>query len=513
MPLGSRALGRLTRMRALIILVFACLVVRAQDFEQTWRGERLTIRIRGNAIGNLTWQLDTLSGHTNTRPKDYEDLWRTDLGWSAEDARQLEQWSSLHARYRKNRTHDRKARYTYPPNYAKFYGSSVSRDYAFRIAAMNASDLTSLRKSYRKLCGAACADSFVKVIEYFLPRFSNWWQQEGSPTARKIIPQLAAQTTDYGLGALCESAIRLTAAGIPSHHEVVLDIAVHPKKYLTNYTGTTMVNHILIEVVDDPEIGGPKLPLAIHELTHQFYDFARLSEHKRLIRRFVERPEPYSVAAYSVLNEALAAAVQLLAEKKLRSPGDYANFVSVDNNVYFDPFIAKAARAIVPLVEERIAAKMSVFDNGFVDAYLKAVSAALGPLTDSPRFLLSSRVLVNWPSGKFAEDQFNLNVRGMVGLGEWKGFKTSPNLGGVIFLTQGDLNQIHVSMGVVPPEIAAAVTEAARTHPAFAYAWQRSPKAFVYFLYGSDEERLLRVTKTFAQSDTAFSGLRLPQTN
>ena len=513
MPRGSRALGRLARMRALIILLFVCSVGCAQDFEQTWRGERLTIQIRGNAIGNLTWQLDTLSGHTNTRPKDYEDLWRTDLGWSAEDARQLEQWSSLHARYRKNKTHGRKARYIYPPNYARFYGSSVSRDYAFRIAAMNAPDLATLRKTYRKLCGGTCADSFMKIIEYFLPRFSMWWRQEGSPTARKIIPQLVAKTTDYGLGALCESAIRLTAADVSPRHEVVLDVAVHPKKYLTNYTGTTMVNHILIEVVDDPEVGGPRLPLAIHELTHQFYDFARLSDHKRLVQRFVERPEPYSLAAYSVLNEALAAAVQLQAEKKLRSPGDYANFAAGDDNVYFDPFIAKAGRAIVPIVEERIAARKSVFDNGFVDAYLKAASAALGPLIESPRFLLSSRVLVNWSSGKRAKDEFNNSVRGMVGLDEWKGFKTSPNLGGVIFLTQGDLNQIHGSGGVVPPDIAAAVTESARTHTAFEYAWQRSPKAFVYFLYGSDEERLLMMTKTFSRSDAAFSGLRLPQTN
>jgi hypothetical protein len=494
-------------MRTLAILTVACAVGCAQDFEQTWRGERLTIRVRAGAIGNLAWQLDTLSGHSNTKPKDYEDLWRNDLAWSKADTRQLQQWSTLYERYRRKKTQNRRARSPYPQNYGRFYGNSVAHDYAFRIAALNAPDLAVVRQSYRSLCGRACADSFVKVLQHFWPRFSAWWQQEGISTSSQIIPQVVDKMADFGLGALCESEIRLTAAELPARHEVALDIAVHPKKYLTNYTATVMDNHLLSEVVDDPEVGGPRLPLLIHELTHHFYDFARRGDHTRLVERFVESPESYSMAAYSVLNEALAVSFQLLAEKRLRPPADYGKFISDDDNVYFDLFIAKVGRATAPLVEEWIAAKKSIFDDGFVDAYLRAAGAALGSLRESPRFLLSTRVLIHGPAGKRAKDEFNQAVRGIVGQDEWSDLKASPSLGGVVFLTQADLPQLRHNRGVLPSSIVAAVTMAARIHTTFAFAWQRSPKAAVYFLYGRDEDRLLSTTRSFARGDTPFSGL------
>ena len=500
-------------MRALILFLFLGEVVGARDFEQTWRGERLTIRIRAAAVGNLTWQLDTLSGHTNTKPKDYEDLWRKDLAWTAEDANFLNQWSLLYNRNRRDTAGKRRMPPIYPHNYARYYGNSVSRDYAFRIAALNAADLSTLRRSYRKLCGRACAENFINVLSHFWPRFSTWWQQEGLASATKIIPQLAAKTADFGLGAISESVIRLTAAEVPQHHEVNLDVVVHPKKYLTNYTATAMENHILTEVVDDPEIGGPRLPLVLHELTHHFYDSARRGRHIHLVESFDQRPEPFSLAAYSILNEALATAVQLLAEKHLRPPSDYAKFIADDDNVYFDPFISKVGRALAPIVEDWIAANKNIFQPDFADAYLPAVAAALGPLRESPRFLLSSRVLIHWAGGKRAKDEFVQMVRGITTLDEWRDLMASPNLGGVVFATQNDFTHLQDSQGVLPQSVLAAVTEAARTQPAFAYAWQRSPKAAGYILYGRDEERLLRVTKSFARSDTAFSGLRLAQTH
>jgi hypothetical protein len=57
------------------------------------------------------------------------------------------------------------------------------------------------------------------------------------------------------------------------------------------------------------------------------------------------------------------------------------------------------------------------------------------------------------------------------------------------------------------PSVVAAVTTAARIHTGFCFAWQRSAKAAVYFLYGRDEDQLLSTTRSFARGDTPFSGL------
>jgi len=149
-----------------VVLTFACAVCCAQDFQQTWRGDTLTIRFRAGAVGNLAWQLDTLSGHSNTKPKDYQDLWRNDLAWTPEDSRQLEQWSALHGRYRGRKTENRRVPALYPPNYGRFYGTSVSRDYAFRIATLNAPDLSTVGKSYRKLSKPPIKAGVLPAFDY-----------------------------------------------------------------------------------------------------------------------------------------------------------------------------------------------------------------------------------------------------------------------------------------------------------------------------------------------------------
>lgn len=482
---------------ALLMVAFSATAAET-DHAETWQGERLTIRVRAGAIGNLAWQLDTLSGHTNTLPKDYQALWRNDLSWSPEDARRLEQWSALHRRFRRGKSGRSRTGALYPPNYARYYGNAVGRDYAFRTAALDAADWADLRQRYQKLCGKSCAGSMVAVLQHFWPRFSGWWETEGLPTAKAIIPKMAKQMTEAGLGALCESAVQFTASQVPARHTLTLDVAVHPKKYLTNYTATVMDNYILMEVVDDPEVGGPRLPLAIHELTHHFYDFAPVADHLRLIQRFAGRPEPYSMAAYSLLNEAIATGVQLLVEKRMRTADDLAKFLAADANIYDDPFIAKCGRATAPLVEQWLANRGTLFDDAFVAAYLGAVGKALGELRESPRLLLSSRALIHGPAGKAARDEWNRTVRGIMTADSWKTLRRYPDLGGVVFATKGDLPRLlRNHHGVLPPAVVEAVQRAARDRTAFTYPWRRSPRATVYFLYGETPDRLLEVTRSF----------------
>jgi hypothetical protein len=160
-----------------------------------------------------------------------------------------------------------------------------------------------------------------------------------------------------------------------------------------------------------------------------------------------------------------------------------------------------------PLVEQWIAARNNIFDDGFIDAYVKVVASALGPLCESPRFLLSTRVLIHWADGNPAADEFNQGVRGIVGQNEWQDLKASTSLGGVVFLTINDLSRLLKNRGVVPRSIVTAVESAARTHEVFAYAWLRSPKASVYFLYGHDQNHLMAATREFVRSDRPLSGL------
>ncbi len=493
-------------MRIGLLVVCGLGLAAAEDVTQRWEGGRLSIQIRAGAVGNLAWQLDTLIGRTNTAPKDYEDLWRKDLEWGAEDARMLGKWSALHARHRRARTAIH-GRAVYPPNYARFYGSATGRDYAFRIAAAEAEDFERLRERYAALCGERCAGEFIDVLRHFWPRFKGWWEKEGLTTAQRFVPEMAGLMTKHGLGELCETAARVTASRVPARHVLGIDVMVHPKAYLTNMSATVMENHVLTELTEDEKVGGVRMPLLIHELTHHLYDFAGEADHLRLIERFAARPEAYSMAAYSLLNEGLACGIQLMVEKRMRPAAEFGEFVATDENIYFDPFIARAGRALLPVMERWVAEGRTVFDDEFVEAYLRAFGREMGPLVASPRLILSSRVQIHGPKGKAASHEFRQLVRGISTQEEWKDLRAAKDLGGVVFLTKGEMGLVRRNGGVVPGTVVKAVTEAARGRGTFVYGWRRTAKAMVFFVYGEDEARLLEAVRAFAKNDAGGVGL------
>ena len=100
-------------------------------------------------------------------------------------------------------------------------------------------------------------------------------------------------------------------------------------------------------------------------------------------------------------------------------------------------------------------------------------------------------------------------MRGIASQDDWVKLKASRDLSGVVFLTKPEMGGLGKNAGAVPSAVVKAVKAAAAQHDGFAFAWRRSPKAVVYFLYGREGERLLAVTRNFAGEDTAFEGLRV----
>lgn len=94
---------------------------------------------------------------------------------------------------------------------------------------------------------------------------------------------------------------------------------------------------------------------------------------------------------------------------------------------------------------------------------------------------------------------------------DWRDLKGWPQVSGVYFLTPASLSILKPKHGVVPKDVARAVTDAAQAKSKFVYAWQRSPKATIYFLFGRDEARLLEITHHFSDNDAPFNGLNMAE--
>ena len=82
-----------------------------------------------------------------------------------------------------------------------------------------------------------------------------------------------------------------------------------------------MTNHIFVKWIATAH--PQAIPsLALHELTHYFYDTATAAKHVSLMQQFAQAEIPYASALYAFLNEALACAVQGLVAERTPQSGE-----------------------------------------------------------------------------------------------------------------------------------------------------------------------------------------------
>jgi|GEM_PF-2594577 len=100
---------------------------------------------------------------------------------------------------------------------------------------------------------------------------------------------------------------------------------------------------------------------------------------------------------YNLLNEAVAASLGNGLVERMVNPKGFDAYRAKPESFVSDSFKDRAAKAIMPLLEQTLAAGGELTDEAFVKGYLERVRAGLGDLADAPLLLL--RVgLVGLPS-------------------------------------------------------------------------------------------------------------------
>ncbi len=174
-----------------------------------------------------------------------------------------------------------------------------------------------------------------------------------------------------------------------------------PCPYWTGSFSGTQVEHLaVIEFKTAPAVEakdrrrGHTGTIVLHELYHYFYGSAPGEKARALAAAFASAQDPGAAAAYGLINEALATVFSVLSRKAYLTPAEFQTEMASGRPWYKDVAIDASARAALPVVEGMLGRGETLYDAGFVPAYLQALRASMGPSLDRPALKLRTLLLV-----------------------------------------------------------------------------------------------------------------------
>ncbi|WP_394846833.1 hypothetical protein LZC95_05130 [Pendulispora brunnea] len=251
---------------------------------------------------NLVYHLDCITGAAFCAQAIYRELWAT-FGLDAADEAALAKWKALRARHGGELRRLDLHRSEQP-----LLASSGVFDVAERqrIAGLRARTLDAHQQTMALLSSDADAAGLHDVLERFAPRFGTWWRQRGFAAGSAFFDGFERVLADSFLDSTIEKAAHFYESDLPSGTTFQIHVLVQPRSARKMSVAYQLEGDAVVEA---PEGGTPEslIDVVAHELFH--YLFFRMAPERQaaLLTSVCTSDDPFSVAAYGMLDEAVAA--------------------------------------------------------------------------------------------------------------------------------------------------------------------------------------------------------------
>ena len=466
-----------------------------------------TFELRSDEIMNLVYQLECLPSGADCP---FQGLWKERLGWTTADDQALERRRAIKERYSgfidvDERFDDAPLMFDAP--------RMIELSKKLLLAAAGAPDIPAYRARLELVVAPADAAELAAIAERFLPRFRRFFSG-AQPRLRGVARALGPYFADARVRGLVARALAFYEVPATAPRRLQIQLIALP----AGWTGPTRGEQIellsTVEIKDGP--GSPAAAevatrgsITLHEMFHYCYASVEGERARALAAAFAAADDPGSPAAYSLLNEGVATALGVLARTTYLGtrPSD-------DGPWYRDAAIDTVAKAVLPLLEERLTSGQSLYQPGFVPEYLRRVRSAMGRQLERPALRLRTLVTA-------IEDEHIRSLRGipagrvLVGRPLEEGAVREALIrhaeqSGVIMVRGKSLAKLRPWEPVLGRGAVDKLTATRARHRAFIQTIARGRHGRIYVLVADDDEDFNRLGERLIAADEHLELLTLP---
>jgi len=361
----------------------------------TTANAQFQVKVKFGKISNLTYQLDCVAGlPINCSAENLGELWKREFLKSDEDRRMLKEWARLRELYSQN------VQLGKSPE-ANLYLSLFDK---IRIAGFQASNVEDYAARLDLLTNPADRRLFERVIRYFYPRFDDWWRREAIESGDKFTKQTDSLLRSPKISASVKQFYNFYAPVLPEGYEISFNLFYIPNFVKESSSGQQLQNYSLMEF-KAKERPAQRMDVAVHELCHFFYDNIAPEMRAKLERSFRAENRAAATPAYNLLNEALAAAFgNGMIARAVTPPAEFEKYVAAERSFYNNEAIDRAAKAILPWLDDWLKSKKTIADERFAGQYISLLEKAFGADLLRPKLYLSEMFL-------FVDKKYGVSMR------------------------------------------------------------------------------------------------------
>jgi hypothetical protein len=465
-----------------------------------------TFELRSDEIMNLVYQLECLPTGAECP---FQALWKERLGWTAADDQALERRRAIKERYSgfidvDERFDDAPLMFDAP--------RMIELSKKLLLAAAGAPDIPAYRARLELVVAPADAAELAAIAERFLPRFRRFFG-EARPRLRRFARALGPYFADARVRGLVARAMAFYEIPATAPRRLQIELIALPAGWKGPTRGEQIELLSTVEIKD-----GPAAPTAaevatrgsitLHEMFHYCYASVEGARARTLAAAFAAADDPGSPAAYSLLNEGVATALGALARTTYLGtrPSD-------DGAWYRDAAIDSVAKAVLPLLEERLASGQSLYQPGFVPDYLRRLSSAMGRQLERPALRLRTLLTA-------IEDEHIRSLRGipagrvLVGrpleeAAVREALIRHAEQSGVIMLRGKSLAKLRPWESVLGRGAVEKLIATRARHRAFIQTIARGRHGRIYVLVAEDDEDFNRLGERLIAAEEQFELLSL----
>ena len=468
---------------------------------------QIRARVKFGEIPNLTYQLDCVGDlPVNCGRQNLGDLWNGEFLKTEEDRQMLKEWARLRDFYSKDLQLSKEVDANY---------SSISIFNKIRIAGFQADGVDDYLARLDLLTTPADRAAFERVIRYFEPRFKIWWQREAAKTGGEFAEQTGVLLRSPKIAEPMRRFYNFYQPVLPKDYEITFNLFYIPATVKESSSGQQLENYALMEFKAG-EKPAQRVDIAVHELNHFFYENMKPEIRSRLQKRFQDANRAAAIPAFNLLNESLATAFgNGMIVRAVTPAAEFDKYLAADKSFYNNGSIDRAAKAILPMLDERLKNNRTIDDESFVNEYIRTLEKAFGADLLKPKLYLSEQFL-------FVDEKYAGSVRrdarrtleavsfyasegSLTDARVLDDYRNHPRLNSLFIVHPDNLAELARNKIVTDAQLKTIQNEYAANQSVL-FAATRAPFTYVYIIAAKDADGVKKLVETLANAKQ-FEGI------